>query len=451
LILGGTTGAAALSQGVELVRRLATFTVNPAELLASQSRAARLPELDKQTSVRFRFAREFLDFCEAFKPRNLIVFIDDLDRCNPETTAMILECVNYLVSSGDCYIVFGMDYDRVRACIAQAYGSEARTMAELRGGVDNPTASLREFADRYLEKLVNLRIPLPRATATQRAALVVTSGADAEGRDESPGRSPSWLVQLPQSMARAIPVRLAAALVLCLGVAMLYWLPRAPSAVNSMGGPPSGGSPGTGGIPQVAGIEPTWDWPPRAVATTTTSVTGARASAVAWFLIGLGLAVLLASILMQMFTPDMGVIQDSPAFEQALRDWLPLLETKAETPRALKRFMNELRYLAMLQEPAAPRLTPWEYLLGLLGLYRPPAAATNGQCIEESSLVGLAVLHHRFPAWPASSEQIKSQAMELLNAHAVPSAKQEELRPKVAEMASHSDRFLRLLGVAKFQ
>jgi hypothetical protein len=48
------------------------------------------------------------------------------------------------------------------------------------------------------------------------------------------------------------------------------------------------------------------------------------------------------------------MVDDSPDFFTALRIWQPALE-RLLTPRALKRFLNKVRYLAMLQRGGAPR------------------------------------------------------------------------------------------------
>jgi hypothetical protein len=38
----------------------------------------------------------------------MIIFIDDLDRCAKENVLEVLEAINFLVTSGHCYIILGM-------------------------------------------------------------------------------------------------------------------------------------------------------------------------------------------------------------------------------------------------------------------------------------------------------------------------------------------------------
>jgi hypothetical protein len=73
-------------------------------------------------------------------------------------------------------------------------------------------------------------------------------------------------------------------------------------------------------------------------------------------------------------------VQDSPAFKKALAAWLPLVQRHRKTPRALKRFANRLRYLAMLQQAQRLDQSVWDtlpkYLKSWLGL---PRATLNGR------------------------------------------------------------------------
>ena len=77
--------------------------------------------LKAEPGVRYRFAAEFADVTKALKPQTLVVFIDDLNRCTQEHVLEVLECINYLITAGDCYIVLGMSRRWVETCVGLAF------------------------------------------------------------------------------------------------------------------------------------------------------------------------------------------------------------------------------------------------------------------------------------------------------------------------------------------
>jgi photosystem II stability/assembly factor-like uncharacterized protein len=458
LLLATVMGAVGGTQAFEAIRRLAAFTVQPAELLATKSQSSRLSELERQTSLRFRFAQEFHDFCEAFKPRNLIIFIDDLDRCDPETVAMTLECVNYLVSSGDCYFVLGMDYHRIQTCIAQKYASEVKTTQQLAGAAD-PTAGLSDFSRRYLEKLINLQVRLPESTTEQRAAMLVPESEEVQ-RSAGDRR---WPVEIPRKLAKICPPGLVAATALLAGAIALSWpvlfpppapllTAKPPSTTTNQ---PDRTTPGA--VEDAAPVAATGPNLPDSAKAELVISPRKLATEVAWVLLGLGGAALLSVLIVQLLTPDVGIVHDSPRFAAALRSWLPLLERKEQTPRALKRFMNEVRYRSMLRGSGPQQLTSLEYLLVLVGwkLSDPPVAGAAGdsaESIDESSLVALSVLHRCLPAWPASASELAAAAQKLIQSDGLSSEQQTHLTADLPQLVSHAPGFLDLLrSQAKFQ
>jgi len=100
-------------------------------------------------------------------------------------------------------------------------------------------------------------------------------------------------------------------------------------------------------------------------------------------------------------------VSDSTAFVQALRIWTPVVQQWRSTPRAIKRFGNRVRYLAMLQQSEGfdesgfdefrRRLPAW-----LQRIYTPtstPTTSTTTSSLEvgsanaEHRLVALGALH----------------------------------------------------------
>src|SRR5262249_51653581 len=145
--------------GLNGVRKAArAFGANPASLLASLSGSTRISDLEKQTSFRDRFASEFCQVVQVLGSRRLLIVIDDLDRCRPEKVREVLEAVNFLVSSGDCFVVLGLARGIVEHCVGLSFSSIVDTMPPHLLGAPSeaklePVEKRQLFAERYLDKL----------------------------------------------------------------------------------------------------------------------------------------------------------------------------------------------------------------------------------------------------------------------------------------------------------
>jgi len=76
----------------------------------------------------------------------LVVFIDDLDRCLPAKTVQVLEAVKLFLDKKGCIFVLGADTEVVRTAV-QGHYENAKVKDET--------------ADKYLEKVIQLRFELP--------------------------------------------------------------------------------------------------------------------------------------------------------------------------------------------------------------------------------------------------------------------------------------------------
>jgi len=81
----------------------------------------------------------------------LVIFIDDLDRCLPAKTVQVLEAVKLFLDKPGCVFVLGADIAQVERAVTAHYQDT---------GVVGVTAS-GETASDYLEKIIQLRFPLP--------------------------------------------------------------------------------------------------------------------------------------------------------------------------------------------------------------------------------------------------------------------------------------------------
>ena len=127
----GVSGIVILGLVAKIIFSLRAFGANPAALMASTSNQFKVRDASAQAGFRFQFQRDFQEVTNALKQINkrMLIFIDDLDRCQPEKVSQILEAVNFLTSSGNCYIVLGMDRDYVEA--ARASGANAFTIVRV--------------------------------------------------------------------------------------------------------------------------------------------------------------------------------------------------------------------------------------------------------------------------------------------------------------------------------
>ena len=148
------TGLVALYNGMK------GFGLDPAKLMATVSAGGgKLKPLEP--GARYQFAEEFADVTEALAPGRLVIFIDDLDRCSKENVLEVLESVNFLVSSGGCFVVLGMAREWVETCV----GLNFKELAEEHNHGDDDKAYRVEFARKYLQKLINIEVPVPRLGA----------------------------------------------------------------------------------------------------------------------------------------------------------------------------------------------------------------------------------------------------------------------------------------------
>ena len=78
----------------------------------------------EETGTRQFFEKEFEILTNTIG-KKLIIIIDDLDRCSPDKLIEILQTINFLVSAGECTVVMGMDYGRVRDCVGLQFKEQA--------------------------------------------------------------------------------------------------------------------------------------------------------------------------------------------------------------------------------------------------------------------------------------------------------------------------------------
>ena len=185
---------------------LRPFPASPAILVASLDKRFSLSKAEAQTDFRQRFRRHFGQVARALQPKTMVIFIDDLDRCEPKKAAELLEAANYLSDAGPCFIILGIAREIVEAQVANAHkvvAEEQAAMQRVRKG-EVLTKDAKEaqddadrltYAQKYLRKLVQLDVALPRLEATRSIQLLlgklgVDSAQIAANAEKKPWLSP---------------------------------------------------------------------------------------------------------------------------------------------------------------------------------------------------------------------------------------------------------------------
>ena len=351
LILGGSGGAA-------LLKGLRAFGISPAQL-AKEIGAGGERQIEQRMGYRHNFQREFNTVTDALNPRTMLILIDDLDRCQPKTVVQILEAVNFLTSAGRCYVVLGMAREMVEPAVGLAFKDIADEITHHRSGEEsdgeqqkNGYAQRREFARKYLEKLINLEIPVPTVEAAQ-ALRLLADNTSAKPITE-PWRSSSSLSTLAQGV---FFVTLIVATLWFGNVLGPQSQPEAELATQSaVGVSVKPGAAGDGVFTgRVEGADDLGASSPDTSADKPAEFTpGAQAPALPWLpvlvaalIFGFGSYRVMSKLRQAESEETAAVVDDSEPFSRALKVWNPVIASQLETPRELRRFMNRLRYSAV--------------------------------------------------------------------------------------------------------
>lgn len=354
--LGGVLSklAALLTAIWALLKGATVSGVNPAVLLAETRRAMSLKQATAQNDFRAQFSRDFAEVAAAL-PYRMVIVIDDLDRCGPAAVLDVMEAVNYLTSSGACFVIFGMATERVQAALGLAFKDIATEMVEealvpAKGSAassdEHAREKRRQYAQDYLQKLINIEIKVPK----RRAKLDALLGAELE-----PEGYP--LLAALRGLLEPWPAYVLAGMV---GVGV--WLGTSLPQNAAVPPPPAAAQSAPQGsqsdVPAPVQPEAVEEPKPHSAASIGQVVTQGQANPAYLSLaaVALGLVPLLAvAALIAWIALRRAVNQteDSPAFCAALNIWTPLVAEKRATPRAVKRFGNRIRYFAMLQQGVA--------------------------------------------------------------------------------------------------
>jgi hypothetical protein len=399
---------------VKYVREgMKAFGVDPASLLASRSGQTSLASLEKQTALRQKFSEELKEVTSALGPgRRMVLFIDDLDRCLPDNIRVALEAVNFMVTSGECFVIMGFARPAVEAGVGLSFEKLAGEMSRshvLKGNGLGPEAAPADpadkedlarndrtrFAQQYLDKLINIEIPArPRASArTEDLVLDNARTAVRESNMRRFSRVATGMI-LPGILAVFL-ICLTAATGLQIGKPSL-----APAGTTLQPPPAPPAKPVTvsPAVANTAGVEQMLPKQAFPIALSLSALGSARNSSLAYLWPLAGISLLTYGFWRMLLRKDDRKVKDSPDFRNALEIWDSVIVLSHLTPRATKRFMNRVRCLAMRLRPAVELETRWSLLR------RSPEAETqtpssdgSATQLPESCLVALSAMYDISP------------------------------------------------------
>ncbi|MFZ4572791.1 MAG: KAP family P-loop NTPase fold protein [Phycisphaerales bacterium] len=339
---GGALGLTALlTTLLPTLRAMRAFGFDPVDTVktaVSRGDEKRTASATLSTASRTQFAKKFGEVTAAIGPeRKMVIFIDDLDRCDAESVVQMLQAMNYLVTAGQCVIVAAFDPDYVKACIRLKYKP---LIAELNAKDSVPPP---DFAAHFLQKLIQVNETVPRLNADQTVRLFkYHPKEDAAGqRDKSRKR------------ARRQIALVGFGLLSLFGAGSLIRLASHPEAtpIPEM---LEGAAPVDDDVGALSAAESTGDGP--------LVVLSDPPSAWRWWYLGpaLGSLALLAMALASSLAEGLPEpVQDSPEFERTVNRYSCLLTAAGRTPREVKRLLNGMRLTAARQSmiPGQPNMS----------------------------------------------------------------------------------------------
>lgn len=182
-ITGSSIGSVIMSLiGITSLSREKLTSIGRSNIKKLFSVTSNQSEQIKAVGLRTQFAEEFSDVCNALGVTTLTIFVDDLDRCKEGRILDVLETVNFLITSGKCFVVLGMEREPIEKAVSAHYQSNFS---------DSDKDKLVAFSRRYLEKLINIEVPVPLADGDSYTKLLVTD----EEKEES-----SWFRNVKQGL-----------------------------------------------------------------------------------------------------------------------------------------------------------------------------------------------------------------------------------------------------------
>lgn len=153
---------AMIAVGVQVYRRFFKFDLNIAQYI-------RQPNYGERVGFLGEFDNDFRRIVRAVTRKGkkpLVIFIDDLDRCEPPKSVEIIEAINVLIDSQYCVYIIGMDSRGVAASIENKY-AELKDFYESESDPGGLT-----LGQQFLEKIIQINFRIPPVTEETIAGFI---------------------------------------------------------------------------------------------------------------------------------------------------------------------------------------------------------------------------------------------------------------------------------------
>lgn len=136
-----------------------------------------------------KISKVITDLSEKFE---IIFIVDELDRCLPEYAIKVLERLHHVCSEMPVFQMIAVNKKDLSFGIAKVFG------------MNNPNIDIEKFADKYLQKFIQLTIPLNNGQISNEEDIL--SGID-EGFTPAIAIDKNYLIQFYQQLMNGIPPR----------------------------------------------------------------------------------------------------------------------------------------------------------------------------------------------------------------------------------------------------
>ena len=127
------------------------------------------------------FQKEFADLLEESKIRRLVVFVDELDRCRPDTILDTLEAIKLFLFKGKVAFVIGADERHISYAVKSKFKDIEGIQIDI--------------GKEYLEKLIQYPIRIPRLNADEVETYIACLLLQSELEDEDFRNVLSWTIE----------------------------------------------------------------------------------------------------------------------------------------------------------------------------------------------------------------------------------------------------------------
>jgi len=400
--------------------RLKSADLNPGKLMAAAAGVTRWRDLGGQLAFRVRFAEALREVTTALENTNLTVIIDDLDRCDPRAVAEVMEAINFLTSSSDCFVVLAVARTQVLKAMGLAHAKMAKEMAP--EGMTDERTIRDHYAQRYLDKLIQIEMPVPRfdAAAAQRLTRSAT-----RLRNAPPDRG--WVA--PLAAVGVVCVLGAAGFGGFFSGRMLQPMSQVTAATTTAASITTSAA-----TPAQVTSAPVPSEPMQAIPSQQDDRFVAieyREPGSPWWdssLLLLTIPLFLVGVAARIRRTNAMDEEDAPAFAAALAHWSEAAFLARPTPRELKRFLNRLRLTATDLAVPADATTVGLAVLAHADLEAVETAASRGVDPMQAAFE-----RHTVKSQPALRAEIEHAARTISDIGAPPFApKTDEIRAFLA-------------------